>query len=308
MKKNLIISTLIFASIQADASIFDRIRERLSESIYTSYHGEGLPEFVGEAPEAAQYRKSFMKKNGITQRVDDLGLIQFENNDFGMGMLKDGNDDQAFMNILSKRNFDESYEWRNGPQFIRVLQDYTANYGCIGKVTSLSHGWASGDRPGEGSGLSGDRGFNGVYATGEDLPGFIARAGARSLEVSLKKEIEEGTIKFCNLCVAQFYACNISAKFAKSFSEVSGCQAVVATGQNSPQFQSFATQEDKRKVFEGSHYWMSAAGVWAERLTEEDKRAGRRKASWYRSTPIKGRDGKIQRIVEENLGETYISL
>ncbi len=308
MKGILPLSLAILFTLQAEASLFDRIRARLSEDIYTSYHGEGLPLYVGKKPQAEKYRSDFMKKNGITQRKDDLGLIQFDGNDFGMTLIKDGNDDQAFLNILGKRNHDQSYEWRNGPQFIKVLRRYTRDYGCIGKITSLSHGWASGGRPGEGSGLSGDRGFNGLYATGGDLPRSLARAGARTLEVSLREEIEEGNIKFCNLCVAQFYSCNISAKFAKTFTEVSGCQAAVATGQNSPQFQSFETEEETRKVYEGAHYWKSAAGIWAERHSPEDRAAGRRKASWYRSTPVKGANGQVLSVIEENLGETYISL
>ena len=307
---NRLLSTLVIMTIsfQAQASFIDRIMARLSEDIYTNFHGEGLPQKVGEKKEAVEYRKAFMDFNDIGESVDDIGLNQYDNNDFGMSLIKNGNDDQAFLNILRQRRYDQSYEWKNGPQFIRALKEYTRDYGCVGKITSLSHGWTSGGRPGEGSGLSGDKGMNGLYATEGDLPKALARAGARTLGGDLQKEIERGTIKFCNLCVAQFYACNISAKFAKTFSQVSGCQAVVATGQNSPEFQSFENPIEKRKVYEGSHYWKSAAGVWAERYSSEDRALGQRKASWYRSTPVKDENGKVQKIIEENLGETYISL
>lgn len=304
----MLLPVLAVLSFNSQASIFDRLVEKLSQDIYTAFHGEGLPLKVGTTEVGAKYRNAFIQKNGIVSTVDEYGITQFENNEFGLALLKRGNDDEAFGNILDKRNYDVMDEWKNGPQFIKELKQYTKDYGCVPKLISLSHGWASGGRPGEGSGLSGSKGFNGIYATSENLPGLLARAGARSLGKHLKDEIEDGEIKFCDLCVAQFYACNISAKFAKTFTEVTGCQTVVATGQNSPYFQSFETDEDKQRVYRGAHYWKSAAGVWDERHTDEQRAKGERKASWYRSTPIKNARGEVIGISEENLGEQYISL
>lgn len=303
MKIYLVGTLCVLFSVQTLA-----IRERLSREIYTSFHGEGLPKKVGKVQIAIDYRERFKNAYGITSFIDELGLTQYRGNEIGLALLKRGNNDAAFFNILSKRDYQEMDEWRNGPQFLKSLKNYTKDNGCISKITSLSHGWASGGRPGEGSGLSGNRGMNGLYATDDDLPGFIARLGARSLNKDLREDIEKGDVKFCNLCVVQFYSCNLSAKFAKSFAQVSGCQVALATGQNSPYFQSLATEQDKEKVYEGSHYWKSGAGVWAERHTDEQKARGERLGSWYRATPIKNLSGNVTGISEENLGELYIAL
>lgn len=308
LRAALVIMPIMAISVNAQASIFDRLVEKLSKDIYSSYHGENLPKKVGESEAGLKYRQQFIEKNNIKVYKDDLGLTQFDGNEFGLALLKKGNDDRAFETIMDKRDYDNREDWKNGSQFIKELKRYTKDYGCIPKLNSLSHGWASGGRPGEAAGLSGSKGFNGFFATSGDLPGLIARAGTRTVGKHLRKEIEDGEIKFCDLCVAQFYACNIDPKFAKTFSEVTGCQAVVATGQNSPNFQSMKTEEDKKRVYNGAHYWKSAAGVWAERHTDEQKANGERKASWYRSTPIKNAQGKVIGISEENLGETYISL
>ncbi|MCR9203508.1 MAG: hypothetical protein NXH75_02955, partial [Halobacteriovoraceae bacterium] len=158
MNKSLLLPLLVVLSLNSQASWLDRLRADLSKDIYTSFHGEGLPLVVGSTETGLQYRQNFINQNRITSKVDEYGIVQFDNNDVGIALLKKGNDDHAFLNILDKRNYVKMDEWRNGPQFLKALKKYTKDYGCIPKITSLSHGWASGDRPGEGSGLSGNRG------------------------------------------------------------------------------------------------------------------------------------------------------
>ncbi len=306
--KRPLIALCVLMTGTTQASLFDRITAKLTEDVYSSFHGEGLPTKVGETNVGAQYRQNFIQKNNIKVYKDDLGLTQFDGNEFGLALLKKGNDDRAFETIMEQRDYDTREDWKNGSQFIKELKRYTKDYGCIPKINSLSHGWASGGRPGEANGLSGNKGFNGFFATTDDLPGFIARAGTRTISKHLREVIEDGKVKFCNSCIAQFYACNIGPEFARTFTEVTGCQTVVATGQNSPYFQSMKTEEDKQKVYRGAHYWKSAAGVWAERHTDEQKARGERKASWYRSTPIKNGAGQVIGVSEENIGEVYISL
>lgn len=308
MRATSFLMILCFLAPSAQASLYDRIVAKLTKEIFTSYHGEGLPLKVGESEAGKKYRASFIEKYGIVTYTDELSLTQFRNNDFGLALLKKGNDDAAFENIMSQRNYTSREDWKNGNQFIKELKSYTKEHGCIPKLNSLSHGWASGGRPGEAAGLSGSKGFNGFFATDGDLPGLLARSGTATVNGDLKKAVEKGDIKFCGSCIAQFYACNIAPKFADVLAKVSGCQVVVATGQNSPYFQSLKTEEDKQRVYSGPHYWKSAAGVWAERHTDEQRANGERKASWYRATPIKNASGEVVDVKGENLGESYISL
>lgn len=311
MKNKLMAAGLIAAALttSTQASFLDFIVAKFMENSYTSFHGEGVPKKVGELEVAKKYRQDFINEFGITSEVDELGIKKFFNNEFGLALLKKGNDDEAAFNtVLSQKNYDQLLEWRNGPQFIKVLKKYTKENGCIPKVLSVSHGWRSEGRDGEGHGLSGNKGINGIFASKEDLPKSLGRFGTRSLNEHMKEAIEDGDIKFCGSCVAQFYACNISADFAEVFAEVSGCQTVVATGQNSPYFQSSATPEDRQRVYEGAHYWKSAAGVWAESSSQAKKNGYDALGTWVRATPVKNQDGKVQKVVKENLGNQYISL
>ncbi len=293
----------------SQANIFDYLAGKFMKSSFSSFHGEGLPKKVGQAAVALEYRQDFMDQMGISSQVDELGLEQFTNNNIGLAMIKKGNDDEAAFNtVLAKKDYRKLIDWKNGPQFIDALEEYTEKYGCIPKITSVSHGWRSEGREGEGNGLSGDKGINGIYATGKSLPKSLGKFGTRSLEEHLAEKIEEGKIQFCGSCVAQFYACNVGAKFASTFTKVTGCQTVVATGQNSPWFQSSETAEDRQKVYKGAHYWKSAAGVWEESSSQAKKKGYDALGSWYRSTPVKDARGNVKSVVSENLGGQYISL
>ncbi len=312
MKKShvAIMATLVLGfNANSEASLFSFVMNKFMKSSFSSFHGEGVPKKVGKSSVAVEYRKDFMDQMGIYSEVDSLGLEQYVNNNIGLALIKKGNDDEAAFNtVLAKKDYRKLEDWKNGPQFIDALEDYTEKYGCIPKITSVSHGWVSEGRTGEGNGLSGDKGINGIYATGKNLPKSLGRFGTRSLEEHLAEKIEEGKIQFCSACVAQFYACNVGAKFASTFSEVTGCQTVVATGQNSPWFQSTNTEADRQRVYRGAHYWKSAAGVWAESGTEAKKKGYDALGSWYRSTPVKNSRGQVKSIVSENLGGQYISL
>ena len=293
----------------SEASLFSFIMNRFLKDSFSKFHGEGLPKRVGQSKTALEYRKDFMDRMGIYSEVDELGIEQYYNNKIGLALIKKGNDDEAAFNtVLAKKDYRALMDWKNGPQFISALEDYTEKYGCIPKITSVSHGWTSEGRDGEGNGLTGDKGINGIYATDKALPNSLGRFGTRSLEEHLAEKINEGRIQFCGSCVAQFYACNVGAKLASTFSKVTGCQTVVATGQNSPWFQSTRTSEDRQRVYQGAHYWKSAAGVWAESKTEANKKGYDALGTWYRSTPVKNNYGRVEKIISENLGGKYISL
>lgn len=247
--KSAILLISLTVTANSHAGLFDFIIKNFMTKVFTSTHGEGLPKVVEVNPEAEEYRQNFLTEMGITSIEDELGLQNFENNNKGLALIKRGNDDEAaFLNVLRNKTYNKLSEWKNGPSFIEALQNYTKEYGCIPKITSVSHGWRSSDRSGEGAGLSGNKGINGVFATGDDMPTSLGKLGTRSIDKDLLNEVKKGKIKFCSSCLVQFYSCNIATKFAKTFSEVSGCQTVVATGQNSPHFKSFATPEDKKKV------------------------------------------------------------
>ncbi len=307
--KSITLLALLIAIKPANASLLDFLTKRFLQDSFSTFHGEGLPKTVGKSEYGKKYRENFMATNNIYSEIDELGIEQFINNDIGLALIKRGNGDEAaFKTVLDQGNYQKAIEWKNGPEFIKVMKEYTEEYGCIPKIISLSHGWVSEGREGEGNGLTGDKGINGIFASADDLPRSLGRIGTRSLEKSLAKEIERGNIKFCNSCVAQFYACNIGAKFASSFSRVTGCQAVVATGQNSPWFQSFETPEETQSVFKGAHYWKSEAGVWAESNTMAKEKGYDALGTWYRSTPIKDLNNNVIDVVSENLGKQYISL
>lgn len=306
MKKTAAVALIaLTCSLGANAGLL----ERFMKDVFTSYHGEGLPKKVGTRSEAVEYRKRFIDRMGIIELKNDLGLTVFENNDSGLALIKKGNDDEAAFNtVLDQRNYSERMEWKNGPKFLKALKEYTSKRGCIPKIVSVSHGWRSSDRTGEGSGLSGNNGINGIYAAEGNLPSSLGRLGTRSLEKDLADMIQSGEIQFCDYCVAQFYSCNVSARFAKQFAKVTGCQSVVATGQNSPYFQKSDTSADRARIYQGAHYWLSAAAVWEEHQTDAMKERGEKLGTWYRATPLKDAKGRVTQIIDENLGDLYISL
>jgi len=307
-KMALVLLVVLGTTTNSQAFIGQIIKTFMKDS-YSNGHGYGLPKKVGKSEYAEEYRQNFMDQMGISSEVDELGLEQYSRNSIGLALIKRGNDDEAAFNtVLAKKEYRSLRMWRNGPNFIRALEKYTEKYGCIPKITSVSHGWASADRKGEGNGLSGNNGINGIYATNKHVPDSLGKIGTRSLEGHLADKIKEGKIQFCSSCIAQFYACNVGTKFASTFSEVTGCQTVVATGQNSPWFQSFDSEEDRQKVYEGAHYWKSAPGVWEESNTMAKKKGYDAMGTWFRSTPVKNSKGKVIDMVKENLGGQYISL
>lgn len=301
--------TALVTTTAAQASWLDVLIRGFEEDSYSKFHGEGLPKRVGQRREAIEYREDFKDRMGIYSSVDSLGLTQYSNNKIGLALIKKGNTDEAaFQTVLAQKDYRSLKKWRNGPQFLEALEDYTKENGCIPKITSVSHGWRSDERPGEGNGLSGNKGVNGIYSSNQDTPTFIARFGTRTLQKHLKQKIDQGKIEFCSACVVQFYACNVGADFASTFSQVSGCQTVVATGQNSPMFQSTANAQERQKIYSGAHYWKSAPGVWAESSSEAKKKGYDQLGTWFRSTPVKNSRGQVTGIVKENLGTQYIAL
>lgn len=274
------------------SSVYANTRELVS----TPTHGYGLPSTVGTNPYAEEYRARFMDQQGITE-YERLGLTFYRGNSKGLGLIKRNNrDEPAFTNIL--KGIQMTGVWSNGASFIEQFEDYTARYGCIPKVTSTSHGWSSSDLLGEVHGLSGYRGFNGIYARDEHRPRGFNQLGTRTIETHMMKSIREGKIRFCGTCVAQFYACNVSAEFANVFAQASGCQTVVATGQGSPYFQKMDTAQERAKTLSAFHYWLSSAATWAERS----------KVGWHRVTPVKNNRGQVVELIKENLGTKYIAL
>lgn len=307
-KSALLVLTATIATT-TNAGLYSIVIENFMQKVFTETHSEGLPPKVETSAFAEEYRENFLAEMGIISSESELGIEEFQNNDKGLALIKRGNDDEAaFLNVLRNKTYNKFREWKNGPDFIKALEEYTKENGCIPKLTSVSHGWRSSERPGEGSGLSGSKGINGIFASADDLPSSIGKLGTRSLEKDLKNAITKGKVKFCSVCVAQFYSCNISTKFAKTFTQVSGCQTVVATGQNSPYFKSFENATEKKKVYAGAHYWSSGAGVWDERQTPEMKERGEMMGTWFRSTPVQNAKGEVIDIVEENLGPVYISI
>lgn len=307
-KLKTIFLTASILSLPVQASVIDTFIAKYMTKAFSKTHGEGLPKKVGELPEGLEYRKNFMSSMGIN-RYEKNGLIMYSGNKKGLGLVKKSNENEpAFDLILSKRNFNSLISWKNGKKFIKALKTYTKENGCIPKITSTSHGWRSEGRTGEGHGLSGKSGFNGIYVDYDHGPEKVAKTGSRTFKDDLIKEVKKGKIKFCGSCIAQFYACNVSTYFADSFAKMSGCQTVVATGQNSPFFQERDEDGGYTKITQGSHYWKSAAGAWEERQTEEMTLNNEKKATWYRSTPIKNNHGEIIDLVKENLGELYIAI
>lgn len=271
---------LIFISFSSLASI---------DQIYSNGHGDNFPGEVHIDDQAEEYLREYDDRYGV-QSYEEDGVSYFMNSKKGIGLIKKTNQNEpVFLNIL--KGIEYYRPWKNGKDFLKGLEDYTRKYGCIPKVTSVSHGWSS-ERPGEVHGLSGSKGYNGIYATEQTTPdGIISGLGTQDVSGDMKAKIKAGTIRFCNRCLVQFYACNISTFFAKTIAKTTGCQTVVATGKAYPHFQSNETQEDRMLGIKAAHYWQSGAGNWGERG----------KVGWYRATPI---DGKI---IEENIGQLYIA-
>ena len=131
-KLSLFFMLTILINLSTNASLFDRLSKRFLRDSFSNFHGEGLPKKVGQSIVAIAYRERFMSQNGIYSEIDKLGIEQFFNNDIGLALIKRGNGDEAaFNNVLAQKNFTSRNDWKNGPQFISVLEDYTKNYGCI---------------------------------------------------------------------------------------------------------------------------------------------------------------------------------
>ena len=307
-KLKLITLLALILPMMANASLINKFIQKYMTRAYTSSHSLGLPKKVESLPEAEAYRADFIEQMGIVE-YEKKGITLYKNNKKGMAIIEKNNrKEPAFKAILnSGKNYNKLYNWKNGKDLIKRMKDYTKKYSCIPKLTSTSHGWRSTGRTGEGHGISGTKGFNGFYVSYVDGPEKVAKMGSRTIKEHLVKEIKKGSIKFCNSCIAQFYACNVSTKFAKEFAKATGCQAIVATGQNSPQFQSLE-KDGKFKYYNGVNYWKSDVGSLSERSSKEEKAKGELKAGWYRATPIKNSHNEVVDIVEENLGRLYIAL
>lgn len=271
---------IAFISLNSFASI---------DQIYSNGHGDNFPSEVSLDQSAENYLREFDGMHGL-QSYEEDGVTYFMNNKRGVGLIKKTNQDEpVFRNIL--RGIEFYRPWKNGKDFLKGLEEYTQDHGCIPKVTSVSHGWSS-ERPGEVHGLSGSKGYNGIYASRDTTPnGVISGLGTQNISVDMKKKIRSKEIRFCNRCLIQFYACNVSTLFAKTVAQTTGCQTVVATGKAYPHFQSSETLEERLLGISAAHYWRSGAGNWDERGN----------VGWYRATPA---DGKI---IEENIGELYIA-
>lgn len=287
MKKTILVASLL---------IFSHAIANERAGFATRSHGEGLPRTIGTQAQALEYREQYIRDRGI-ESYEKLGLEFFQGNSKGVAMVKSTNDDEmAFVNIMKGTQVITT--WKNGNSFISTLEDYTAKYGCIPKITNVSHGWRSEEDIGEVHGLSGSKGYNGIYSTEKHRPQGLKKIGSRTLEVDLKEAVDSGRVKFCQSCMVQIYACNVSTEFADTFAKVSGCQTVVSTGQASPYFQKMDSPEQRQLTLSAFHYWFSSAALWAERGN----------VGWYRATPLKDHQGRAYELVKENLGELYLAL
>lgn len=298
----------LLVPVMANASFIDKFIQRYMTKAYSSSHSLDLPKKVQTLAEGEAYRADFIKKMGIIE-YEEGGITLYKNNLKGMAIIKKNNRrEAAFKAILySGKNYNKLYNWKNGKDLIKRMKSYTQKYSCIPKLTSTSHGWRSTGRTGEGHGISGSKGYNGFYVSFVHGPEKVAKYGARTIKDHLVQEIKSGAIKFCKSCIAQFYACNVSTRFADTFAEATGCQTIVATGQNSPQFQSLE-KDGKFKYNTGVNYWKSDVGSLSERSTKEEKLRGELKAGWYRATPIKNSHNEVIDVVKENIGRLYIAL
>lgn len=202
----------------------------LRASMSTSSHGVGLPRTVGTHPYAVAHREQFKNNHQITSYISEsTGIKHYRNGKVGLALIKNTNTDEAiFQGII--RGTQVISTWSSGNTFLKALEDYTSQYGCVPKVTSVSHGWRSENDGGDFHGLSGSRGFNGIYSRRQYQPtGPIHRIGTRSLDQEMRALVRQGKIRFCQTCIAQFYACNISTDFANVL------QRLVDVKQSSPQ-------------------------------------------------------------------------
>jgi hypothetical protein len=270
----------------------------MPKAVKVDLDGDGKAETVVKNQEAEEYLQETLDSLGITT-YEREGVTYVKNNSEGLGLVKKGNKDTVFHENLKHFNKEDRMTWGNGKGLLKTMKKYTKKYGCIRKMTSLSHGWAS-DRTGEGHGLTGTRGYNGFYSDKASEPTGMgmkmAMRGIKNVDEDMRKMVEKGEIKFCNRCLVQFYACNISTTFARKFAEVSKCQTVISTGQTFPHFQKMSTSEEKFRVYNAYNHWTAGAFDWDERAT----------VGWFRVTPI-AKSWRSYRYIEENLGREYMA-
>lgn len=287
--KNILLLTVLYTLTNLAYGADDMIR--------TNGHSQDVPTTREELPSGVEYRENFMALHQISQYIK-FNYEFFENQKFGLGLMKVGNSDAAFRDILYKTTR-VIKKWKTGEDFLKSLVEYTMQHGCIPKLVSPSHGWSS-NRSGDVHGLSGIKGVkDGLFATPDTQPKKGAKR-SRNVSVDLKNLITQQQVQFCESCLIEIYACNVSVYFVKTLSKTTGCQVVAATGKASPRFQGKAKEGQTKEIakyleYNASHHWLSSPGDG----TEYENETG----VWVRATPSNQSGTTV-----ENLGRVYLAL
>ena len=158
-----------------------------------------------------------------------------------------GNENTHFRNIASNDGKTSVSKAKTGKEILDILKEQTLSSDecCIRNLTFAGHGWAyNGSSSPQGDGIPGaDAGSSGLYLNKRDpSSATLSELGA---------EIQNGTIRFCEDCRIQIYACRISDDFTNKLAKVTGCGVIAARG---------ACHSDPQ-----NNTWLSGAGSWMER-------------------------------------------
>lgn len=158
-----------------------------------------------------------------------------------------GNENTHFRNIASNDGKTSVSKAKTGKEILDILKEQTLSSDecCIRNLTFAGHGWAyNGSSSPQGDGIPGaDAGSSGLYLNKRDpSSATLSELGA---------EIQNGTIRFCEDCRIQIYACRISDDFTNKLAKVTGCGVIAARG---------ACHSDPQ-----NNTWLSGTGSWMER-------------------------------------------
>lgn len=176
---------------------------------------------------------NFIRKRGIGH-IEGVGFA------FGNESVFKNN-----VNMMSDNHYSPS--GKSGAEFIRVLENYTSQNGCVPKLLIGAHGhYTSNSRTESAISRAVNRGRsqqNVFYRTSQSENHRI------SIEGLLKSKIQNNSIKFCQQCEIYIHACNIAHNFSKSLAQNTGCRVISATDKVSPVSPTYTDQK-----VNGNHY------------------------------------------------------
>ena len=244
------------------------------------------------APEAQAYLDDWKRSGGGTY--------------VGIGIRGNGEED-VFRNNAKRSESDWYRDTATAGDMLETFEQYTKAKGCISKVMMAGHGWGDARRAG-GPGFPLASPGAGFYLDRDTVISNRVSVGPAARYMKHLEEKINGSrgfaglgrrgpsIKFCDRCLIEVHACNVSPKFTATLASVTGCMTVAGTGQVAPRYANDNTGRT-------DHIWSSSPESSGSDC--KTMRGDACNADFFRYTPVRGVSGATERVVEERLGRYY---